>query len=70
MKKFSGLVKQERAIQLLIDDNDVAALSQLLAGRGTGKLIMRAPSAYAQEEWIAHLEECCSGVFCHLHTLR
>eukprot|EP01034_Spumella_vulgaris_P022060 gene22060-28155_t len=63
MKRFSGLVKQERIIQTLIDDNDVAALSQLLAGRGTGKLVMRAPSAYAQEEWIAHLEECCSGNF-------
>lgn len=63
VKQFAGLLKQEKHIQQLIDSNDVTTLSRVLDGRGSGKLVMCAPSAYVQDEWMYYLQACCEGKF-------
>lgn len=63
VKQFAGLLKQEKQIQQLIDDNAVAVLAKLLDGRGSGKLVMCCPSAYIQDEWMYYLQACCDGRF-------
>eukprot|EP01033_Poteriospumella_lacustris_P012069 gene12069-8623_t len=61
-KKYSGLQRQERAIQELIAQNDVLRLSKLLSGRGTGKLVMSFPTAFAMEQWLAKLKAVADAV--------
>lgn len=50
-KRFTGLQRQEKLIQELIERNDVIRLSKLLSGRGTGRLVMCFPTAFAMEQW-------------------
>jgi hypothetical protein len=63
VKQFAGVLKQEKMVQQLIDNNDIAVLAKLLAGRGSGKLVMCCPSAYVQDEWVHYLQSCCDGRF-------
>lgn len=60
-RKFVNLQKQEKVIQSLIADNDVYKLSKLLAGRGTGKLIMSFPTEFARDQWYSKFTVVCSG---------
>ena len=50
-KKFSGLMKQEKQLQQLIDAGDLSGMQRVLSGRGDGRLVVSAPSAYVQQEW-------------------
>ncbi|KAJ1422554.1 hypothetical protein B484DRAFT_113232 [Ochromonadaceae sp. CCMP2298] len=63
VKKFAGVLRQEKVIQTAIDQNNVPLLSRLLQGRGEGRLVMCAPSAYALDEWLQYLGAGCSGHF-------
>lgn len=60
-KKYVGLQKQEKAIQDLIEQNNILKLSKLLSGRGTGKLVMSFPTSFAMEQWLAKMKVVASG---------
>jgi hypothetical protein len=62
-KQYEHVVKQERVVQRMIDDNDIPNLAKLITGRGTGKLFISAPSQYVQDEWMNYLQLCCDGQF-------
>ena len=60
-RKFKGMMKQEEAIQAMIDKQDVQALEEVLSGRGPMKLIVNAPSLELADSWIEMLERVCAG---------
>lgn len=57
------LQKQEKQIQQLIANNDIYKLSKLLAGRGSGKLVLSFPTAFARDQWYSKLFMVCNGNF-------
>lgn len=60
-RKYAGLQKQEEDIEAMLKANDILKLSKLLAGRGTGKLVVSLPSKFAQDQWMLKLQSVCSG---------
>lgn len=56
---MAGLASQEEEILRLIDDKDLDKLTDVLSGRGTGRLVMSAPSAEVMKEWIDALQLAC-----------
>jgi hypothetical protein len=56
LKRMAGLASQEEEILKLIDEKDLNKLTDVLSGRGTGKLVMSAPSAEVMKEWMEALQ--------------
>ena len=61
MKRMAGLASQEEEILRHIDDKNLEKLTEVLSGRGTGRLVMSAPSAEAMKEWMDVLQLGCNG---------
>lgn len=57
---FAGVQHQEEAIIKLLEEKNVTKLSDLLSGRGQGKLVMAAPSPEAMADWLEVLQQVCS----------
>lgn len=60
MKRMAGLASQEEEILKLIDEKNLDKLNEVLSGRGTGRLVMCAPTAEAMREWIDILKIGCN----------
>ena len=61
MSKNAGLCKQEEAIQRMIEENNIDGLEELLSGRGTGKLVVNAPSMELAAEWMDILSKAAEN---------
>jgi hypothetical protein len=59
MKRVAGLASLEEEILRLIDERDLNRLSDILSGRGTGRLVMSASTADGMKEWMETLELAC-----------
>lgn len=60
MRRVAGLASIEEEILRLIDERDLVKLTEVLSGRGTGRLVMSAPSAEIMKEWMEKLEVACN----------
>jgi hypothetical protein len=59
MKRAAGLASLEEEILRLIDERDLVKLTDILSGRGTGRLVMSASAADVMKEWMDALELAC-----------
>jgi hypothetical protein len=60
MKKVLYPFQQETDILRQIEHKDCAALEILLAGKGTGKLVINAPTGELLRTWTERLQRVCS----------
>lgn len=60
MRHITGVQHQEEAIIKLLEEKNVAKLSELLSGRGQGKLVMAASSPEVMNDWLDALLEVCT----------
>ena len=63
MRHITGVQHQEEAIIKLLEEKNVAKLSELLSGRGQGKLVMAASSPEVMNDWLEALQEVCTKKF-------
>jgi hypothetical protein len=61
LKRHQHQLKLEDGIHEMIASQDVNGLQLLLEGRGSGKMVMSAPSEYMMHEWLTQIQQCCSG---------
>ncbi len=61
MRHITGIQNQEEAILKLLEEKNVEQLSELLSGRGQGRLIMAAASADSLNEWFEALKTACAA---------
>lgn len=59
MKRAAGLASLEEEILRLIDERNLYKLTDILSGRGTGRLVMSAATADVMKEWMEALELAC-----------
>ena len=60
MRHITGVQHQEEAIIRLLEEKNVSKLSDLLSGRGEGRLVIAAPTAAVMREWFEVLKDVCS----------
>jgi len=61
LKRHQHQLQLEDGIHEMIASQDVNGLQLLLAGRGSGTMVMSAPSEYMMCEWLKQIQLCCSG---------
>lgn len=59
MKRAAGLASLEEEILRLIDERNLIKLTEILSGRGTGRLVMSAATADVMKEWMESLQLAC-----------
>ncbi|RYG69875.1 hypothetical protein EON64_01640 [archaeon] len=61
MLRKASTTKQEQLVSELLAHNDIVQLNKLFNGRGTGKLVVSFPTAFARDQWFEKLRDVCLG---------
>ena len=62
VKRFAAVLKEEKEIQRMIDDEEIDGLQELLTGRGHGRLIVNCSSEELCRDWLEMLQAAALGV--------